>query len=306
MSDTNSLDIQLPIFQALSSEIRVQIMNLILERNGINLKQLASELHISVSTLSPHIARLKECGLIRLEDVPASHGTQKCCYPHMEQLLINLEPQHNLTPVIQEEIPIGHFSDFDVTPTCGLASSDSFLGKLDEARSFARHDRFQAGILWFTTGYIEYILPNSVPVGHQIDQLSLTFEVSSEAPRFNNDWPSDIQFSLNGTVLGIWTCPGDFGDRPGDLNPSWWYSFLNQYGMLKRLVINTEGTWLDEIHLSDVTVRDLGLNAQSVLKLRFSVYADSENPRGFTLYGRGFGDHNQHIRMTVEYSPEKL
>lgn len=306
MVNMNSLDAQLPVFQALSSEIRIRIMNLILTQNGINLKQLANSLQISVSTLSPHIARLADCGLIRIVDVPASHGTQKCCYPETEQLLILFDPLEHTTPLIQEEIPIGCFSDFEVTPTCGLATSVSFLGKLDEPRSFARMDHMQANILWFTTGYIEYILPNSVPAEHQIDQLTITFELSSEAPQYNNDWPSDIEFSLNGTKLGIWTCPGDFGGRPGDQNPPWWYPFLNQYGLLKRLTINTKGTWLDDTYLSSVTVRDLGLNAQSVLKFRFSVHEDAPHPGGFTLYGRGFGDHNQGIRMTVEYSPEDI
>ncbi len=304
MINSDSLDAQLPVFQALSSEIRIQIMDLILGQNGINLKQLASSLNISISTLSPHVAKLRDCGLIRLEDAPASHGTQKCCYPAMEQLLISLDPLANLAPVILEEIPIGHYSDFDITPTCGLASATSFLGQVDEPRSFARIDHFHAGILWFTTGYIEYILPNSIPVNHRIDHLSLSFEVSSEAPRFNNDWPSDIEFSLNGVSLGIWTCPGDYGGRRGFHNPAWWYSFLNQYGILKNLTINTEGTWLDGQKLSDVTVRDLNLNAQSILKFRFSVHPDRQNARGLTLYGRGFGDHNQNIRMTVEFSPD--
>ena len=33
-------------------------------------------------------------------------------------------------------------------------------------------------------------------------------EVSSEFPFSNNNWPSDITFSLNGVELGTWTSPG--------------------------------------------------------------------------------------------------
>lgn len=299
---SNTLDAQLPVFQALSSETRVQIMNLILEKNGINLKQLASELKISISTLSPHIARLSDCGLIRLEDVPASHGTQKCCYPCIDQILINFDARSNVSHVIQEEIPIGHYSDFQITAPCGLSGSTAFLGKLDLPRSFARLDHYHAGILWFGTGYLEYILPNPIPIDSRIDQFSLSFEICSEAPNYNNDWPSDIEFSLNGTVLGVWTSPGDFGDRRGDLNPSWWYSFLNQYGILKNLTINSEGTWLDNEKLSSVTIEQLQLTPESVLKFRFTVHADRENARGFTLFGHGFGDHNQDLRMCIEYT----
>lgn len=300
----NSLDSQLPIFQALSSELRVQIMNLILTHHGINLKQISKALGISMSTLSPHINRLSDCGLIRLEGLPAAHGTQKRCYPILDHICIDFDAKANLTPIYQSEIPVGHFSDFEVAPTCGLATANSFLGKLDEPRSFAHPERYGAGILWFTTGYIEYTLPNFIPLGQQIDQLSVTFEISSEAPKHNNHWPSEIHFLLNGTDLGCWVCPGDFGDRFGDQNPSWWYDFLNQYGLLKKLTINETGSFLDDEKLSEITVRDLNLNAQSVLKLRFQVPKNTTHSKGITLYGRGFGDHDQHIRMTIQYSPQ--
>ena len=51
---------------------------------------------------------------------------------------------------------------------------------------------------------------------------------------------SDITFSLNGVILGTWTSPGDYGDRRGKYNPSWWFPFLNQYGLLKKLTITPE------------------------------------------------------------------
>lgn len=281
-------------------------MNIILTHNGINLKQLSEELDISISTLSPHIKRLCSCGLIYLECAPASHGMQKCCYPEMKQILIDFTPQVNLTSVYHTEIPIGQYSDFQVTPTCGLATPSSFLGKLDEPRIFTHPERHKASILWFTTGYVEYILPNFIPRGNQIDQLTLTFEISSEAPQYNNCWPSDINFSLNGVSLGQWTCPGDFGGRRGSWNPSWWYDFLNQYGILKKLTISTDGTFLDGQKLSCITVRDLKLTDQTVLKFRFSVFPGKEHSNGLTIYGRGFGDHDQHIRLIIQYSPLPL
>lgn len=279
-------------------------MKRIIAAPGINLKQLSKELHISMSTLSPHISKLQDCGLIRLEDAPASHGTQKLCYLAMEQIYIDFEAKCNLSPVMQFEVPIGQYSDFQVAPTCGLATTTAFLGNLDEPRSFSHPERYRAEILWFTTGYVEYILPNFIPPHCLIQQLTVTFELSSEAPKYNNSWPSDISFLLNGTPLGQWTSPGDFGGRPGVMNPHWWYDFLNQYGLLKKLVINESGSFLDEEKLSDVTVRDLNLNSQSVLKLRFQVFPDSLNPNGLTLYGKGFGNYQQNLRVAIQYTPE--
>lgn len=305
MTDPNSIDAQLPVFQTLSSDLRLEIMKYILRQGGVNLKQIAKQMGLSMSTLSPHIAKLEKCGLIRIADVPASHGIQKCCYPNTEQIVIDFTrggPGHSR--VYQAEVPVGSYSDFEVTPTCGLATESAFLGRLDEPRQFAHPDRRKALILWFTTGYVEYLLPNFIPRNNVIDSLSLTFEISSEAPRYNNNWPSDIEFSLNGTLLGRWTCPGDFGGRPGTFNPGWWYDFLNQYGLLKKLTVDRTGCYLDGDRLSDITVRDLALDDQSVLKLRFSVPPGMPNSKGLTLYGQGFGDYNQDIRMMIEYSPK--
>ena len=80
---------------------------------------------------------------------------------------------------------------------------------------------------------------NILPAGQKIDELTFTMEISSEAlPGFNNDWPSDITFLLNDTPVGVWTSPGDFGDRHGLFTPNWWFSGWNQYGLLKMLVID--------------------------------------------------------------------
>jgi len=139
-----------------------------------------------------------------------------------------------------------------------------------------------------------------------IEELTVSFEISSEAPRFCDVWPSDITFSLNGVILGTWTSPGDYGDRRGKYNPSWWFSFLNQYGLLKKLTITPEGTFLDAEKLSDVSTRQLALTDQSVMKFRFSVLPGAKHPGGCTLFGAGFGDYNQHIRITIGYHPENI
>ncbi|MCC8066615.1 MAG: winged helix-turn-helix transcriptional regulator [Clostridiales bacterium] len=301
MQNKTSLENCLPVFQALSSEFRIKLLKLIIANSGITLKQLAKMLNVPLSTLSPHVGKLAASGLIRIAEEPASHGTQKCCYPKMTQLLVDFGDVTDRLPLYQAEIPIGQYSDFDVTPTCGLATTTSFLGSLDEPRLFAHPESVKAGILWFTTGYVEYILPNSSYWNTKIEKITLTFEISSEAPGVNDAWPSRIYFSLNGTRLGSWVSPGDYGDRRGRQNPLWWYGFLNQYGLLKALTITRSGCYIDGEPISSVTVDDLNLDSQSVMKLRFEVPAGTEESRGLTLYGQGFGDYNQHIRMLIQY-----
>ena len=82
----------LAIFKALGSPVRVQILRLIQEREGLNIKQIAQNLKIPVTTLSPHLNLLAEAGLIEFRDESLSHGTQKRCYfiKDWDQLLVNM------------------------------------------------------------------------------------------------------------------------------------------------------------------------------------------------------------------------
>lgn len=301
-----SIEDSLTLFKALGSPVRVKLLRLIQEKEGLNIKQIAQSLHQPVTTLSPHIMLLHEAGLIYFQDEALTHGTQKCCYPvkELDQILIHLTLSETAQQIYSTELAIGQFSDFSVTPTCGMATSVSFVGQLDQPRYFAHPSRYQARIVWFTTGYLEYILPNFIPEHSSIEELTISFEISSEAPRFNDIWPSDITFFLNGIDLGTWTSPGDYGDRKGIHNPNWWFPFLNQYGLLKTLRITPEGTFLDTEKLSDVSTRQLALTDQSVMKFRFSVLPDAVHPGGCTLFGAGFGDHDQHIRVSIRYRPQ--
>ncbi len=45
-----------------------------------------------------------------------------------------------------------------------------------------------------------------------LEMLEISMEIASEFPFSNNNWPSDITFSLNNKYLGTWTSPGDFSD----------------------------------------------------------------------------------------------
>ena len=143
---------------------------------------------------------------------------------------------------------------------------------------------------------------NLLPSNTQIDQLTLSFEIASEAPGVFNNWPSDITFRLNGVNIGTWTSPGDFGDVRGIFTPDWWFENWNQYGLLKMLAINKKGTFIDGLKISDVNVKQLKLDYKSTLRFEFAVEDASEHVGGFTLYGTGFGNYNQDIKVQIAYS----
>ena len=303
MIHITSLDDGLETFKALGSDTRIQILNILLENEQMSMNQLATELNISNGALTGHIKKLEECGLINISNESAGHGNQKMCSVTQDRIIVDIKKPIDYKNVFETEIKVGQFSRHQVWPTCGIATSESVIGEFDDIRYFNHPDRFTANILWFTKGYVEYTIPNLIPSNQRITQLSISAELSSEAPGIDNNWPSDISFYINDTKIGMWTSPGDFGDVHGMFTPQWWPQNWNQYGLLKLLVINDYGTYIDGLKISDVSTLSLHLDYNSDIRLRLAVENDSEHVGGITLYGTSFGNYDQDIRVAINYAP---
>ena len=303
MIHITSLDDGLETFKALGSDTRIQILNILLENEQMSMNQLATELNISNGALTGHIKKLEECGLINISNESAGHGNQKMCSVTQDRIIVDIKKPIDYKNVFETEIKVGQFSRHQVWPTCGIATRESVIGELDDIRYFNHPDRFTANILWFTKGYVEYTIPNLIPSNQRITQLSISAELSSEAPGIDNNWPSDISFYINDTKIGMWTSPGDFGDVHGIFTPQWWPQNWNQYGLLKLLVINDYGTYIDGLKISDVSTLSLHLDYNSDIRLRLAVENDSEHVGGITLYGKSFGNYDQDIRVAINYAP---
>jgi predicted transcriptional regulator len=303
MLHIKSLPEGLELFKALGSEVRIEIVRILLENNGMNMNELASRLNITNGALTSHIKKLEECGIVTVSSETSGHGNQKICSVHLDKILIDLQNQEKDEDVYTTSIKVGLFSDYEVYPTCGLASASKIIGQVDDTRYFSHPDRYDADILWFTKGYVEYVVPNFIPFSQKIDELCISAELSSEAPGINNVWPSDIYFYLNDVFLGIWTSPGDFGDVKGIFTPDWWFPNWNQYGLLKMLVINHHGTFIDGLQISGVTIDRFNLTSKSSIKLKMAVPDTAEHIGGLTIYGKSFGNYNQDINVRISYSP---
>lgn len=299
----SSLTDGLEIFKALGSDVRVEILNILLENNNINMNELASRLNITNGALTNHVKKLEAAGLITTSNETAGHGNQKICSIHLDKILIDLEKEKDYADVYNTELKVGHYCDCSVAPTCGLASSSKLIGEVDDARYFEHPDRYKAQILWFSKGYVEYIIPNFIPSNQRITQITISAELSSEAPGINNDWPSEIRFHLNDVCIGSWTSPGDFGDVRGIFTPDWWYPNWNQYGLLKLIVINTKGTYIDGLKVSDISIDRFNLDYKSNLRFRMSVDDKSKYIGGFTIFGKSFGNYGQDINVSINYAP---
>jgi predicted transcriptional regulator len=303
MLHITSLSEGLDLFKALGSDMRVDILNLLLENNNMNMNEMASRLNITNGALTSHIKKLENCGLITTSSESAGHGNQKICSIHFDKILIDLDKDADYENVFSTELRVGHYSSYKISPTCGLASANALVGEVDDARYFEHPDRYNADILWFTKGYVEYAIPNLIPASQKITQITLSAELSSEAPGVNENWPSDISVYLNDVCIGKWTSPGDFGDVRGIFTPDWWYPNWNQYGLLKLIVINKKGTFIDGLKISDVNIESFHLDSHSTIRFRMGVDDDAAHVGGLTIFGKTFGNYGQDIRVNIHYAP---
>ncbi|UUZ92407.1 hypothetical protein LJK87_44795 [Paenibacillus sp. P25] len=107
---------------------------------------------------------------------------------------------------------------------------------------------------------------------------------------------------MNGTEIGTWTCPGDFGGRKGRLNPAWWPEDSTQFGVLKTWKVDRTKSSIDEVPISGITLADLKIPSSDFITFRIGVKSDAVHKGGINLFGKEFGDFEQDIKMTLSYS----
>lgn len=289
------------IFRALGSNTRAKIVELLTQRE-MNINELSVALSLTQPSVTKQIQILEEAGLVVSDYVAAPQGTQKKCRCVFERLLVELAPKApSMDGYAETELPVGMFTAIDVRPTCGLATPEKFIGLVDAPVSFFLPERANASILWSGGGWVEYAFPNTLPVGCRLKSIELVCEICSEAPGYNNTYPSDITVWVNGVELGTWTSPGDFGGTRGQLNPDWYPDNMNQWGVLKTWSVDQSGASIDGVPISAVKIDDLHLHPWQPTLIRIGVKDDAPNQGGFTLFGRSFGNYQLGMVLRVRH-----
>ncbi len=286
---------------ALSSPVRISIIQELCEKS-MSVKELAFRLNIPMSSASENVRILENADLIHTFYQAGKHGSLKLCAIKYERVFIDLIRQYDEANVnrYSVDMPIGGFYDFRIQSTCGLVGEKEFIGTDDDVRTFYSPQRHKTQLLWFKCGYVEYRFSKPADF-EKINRLQFSLEICSEAPGYRNDFPSDITFWINGTEICDWMCPGDFGGRRGVLTPDWWPINSTQYGLLKNLVVNPSGSFLDDTFASRVNLDKLNLSAGDYISFKIGVKDTARNVGGINIFGEKFGNHAQNIIMTVEY-----
>lgn len=291
------------LIKGLASELRISILKLLRRGGAKNVNQIAEQLGLPQSTVSINLKILEDCGLIYTETQRARKGSQKLCHSAFQEILISFSDPVSDTrdDVIEVSMPIGLYTEFEVSAPCGLCSKDGVIGLLDVPDTFLNPDRMKAGLLWFTRGYVEYQFPNNTLIKRAKPKaLEVSMELSSEVPGTDANWPSDISLQVNGIEIGTWTSPGDFGDKRGVYTPEWWKLKGSQYGKLKNWRINDQGSFVDGVRISGVTLEDLHLSQHRSIRLRIGVSDEADHPGGINIFGSGFGNYPQDILLRIQ------
>ena len=201
--------------KALSSEIRLEILKCLVTK-AMTISELAAAFYLPMSSMCLHIKILKEAGLITVSPRPGIHGSQKLCGINAANITLDVFAHTNRQirkPPILVNMPVGHYSNCEIHPPCGIVSVNQYLSQEDSPHGFYSPERTDAALLWFTWGFLEYQFPNNYLQKDKVSLVEFSFEICSEAPGYNNNWPSDITLEINGRHITTFITKGVYGGR---------------------------------------------------------------------------------------------
>ncbi len=286
------------IGKALSSEVRIDILKL-LDREPLNVNEIADRLAIPASSAAMHVKVLEESGLIATELRPGVRGSMKVCSKQLDVLNVRLMEEETDVQAETISMPVGNFVDYDVHPTCGIVSDKEFIDEEDEPRCFYNPNRINAQLIWFGSGYLEYRFPNTGLKNRELKSVEFSAELCSETQFYNMDCPSDITLWINGKEAGTWRCPSDFGGRRGKLNPDWWPDRNTQYGKLKTWRFTPRGTYINGRKVADTALKEYEWGDHPYISVRIGIKEDAEMIGGINIFGESFGDYPQNILLKL-------
>ena len=291
------------IGKALSSPARLNILNL-LKNATLSIQEIADILSLPVSSTAAHIKCLEEARLVVTETQPGAHGSMRVCVCSLQKFTVETFGAESDVQdhSVMVDMPVGHYYQCSVEPTCGLADEHDGFRPYDTPAAFYSPQRVNAQLLWFQQGYVEYRFQNLHNQLLWLQELSFTMELCSEAPGYLEVWPSDITVSVNGVEITTYCSPGDFGARRGRITPDYWPNGRTQYGLLKNFAIRRDGCYLDKVLVNpSVCLDDLKLEEKPYISLTIAVKKDARNVGGINLFGEKFGDYEQGIVMRMVY-----
>ncbi len=274
------------ICEAIGSQVRMDILEQVLEHHAISMSDLAKNLHLTNGALTPHVQMLQSVGLIKVSPMPGKRGLCKMLSIALDKILIDVA---SFLPEKTQafRIPVGQYRTVKTGLRCALVGAKSFIGEKDDPRYFTYPEHVDCIGLWISNGFLSYTLPAAVGK-NVISELRFHFEIS--AVGYGDD-DGRVHFAIDDVDLGSAVPPAENRDRRGALCPEWYDRVYPQYGSLKTLTVSALGTFWDGIKISEVTLSQL-----RELKT-FTVSSSA----AFALFGRSLGDYDTDIGYSIQY-----
>jgi len=286
---------------SLSSLTRRKILRLIVEKS-YSLLELARELDIPMSTVAFHVKILREANLIKAIPNPSKKGNEKNISFECESVSVFFTDSTNVdrfTNIVK--IPLGSFTSFNITPPCAICTKEGIIHPLDDISAFYHPIRLKAQLISFYKGRIVFPIPLENQSPAKLESITISMEICSECPNYNNEWRSNITFYLDDNELATYLSLGDYGDRRGLYTPSFWGNNSSQYGMLVNIRVDNAGTFINGEKTGSTTISDLKLDGKFVTLLKIAVKDDAKYVGGINIFGKDFGDYNQDINVQLAY-----
>lgn len=279
--------------EAIGSQVRMDILEQVLEHRSITLSDLAKNLHLTNGAITPHIKKLESVGLIRISEERGKRGTAKVVTMALDKILIDVA---NFLPEKTRsfQLPVGQYRTVSAHRRCALVGATGFIGETDDPRYFTYPEHVNCLGLWLSDGSVTYTLPTPPANGTVISELRFHMELSAVATG-GDTLPGQVQFYIDNIPLGAATLPNENRDRKGALSPDWYDRVYPQYGSLKTLSVNARGCFWDGIKISEITLSRL----QGVTTFTLSTKS------GIALFGKDLGDYSTDIGYTVEYDRDE-
>ncbi len=265
------------VLECFSSAARLDILRLLAEQ-PLNISELADRLCISSPVVTRHVARLENAGLVTSRMMPGKRGIKKVCVLCEQQLIIDLTcedtpPAANASAVL----PLGAYVTANVTAPCGLMAAGRTLGLQNDPRYFQNPERQTADMLWFSSGTLNYILPDTLSL--ICKNLEIQFWMCCKTYFHQNVSQLSLTFSCgDSTICTVSeTVHASSEDSPAGHTQA--VTPLDIHGEKRVLRITETGTWYNQERVSDFSSADL-----SRPRLSLTISSSSRNNL-FYLFG---------------------
>lgn len=273
----------------------------------LSVSELTKRLNMPTSTLMHHLQILSDASLVHYRYQNSPNGAiriygRSLRGADLRFYHIHKDDNKNRKCDIQS-LRVGQFINYEGDTFSFVTATKmyDFLG----SNCFSPY-RFDAELVYSPFGIIEYYFDNITALEHNVDALTFSLEICSEAPYFDNNYKSEITFWINNKEVGTHICNGDYGDRRGKLNPDWWRDTNTQYGKIVTVSVDTKGVHIDGLLVNDkVKIDDLNLSHDNKISFKFGNKKTATYPGGFNVFGKGFGDHAQDIVLQLFYVNEE-